>query len=94
MAISLMEDIKTMKEFQEQLPEAMKQIHRTGRPIIVTVGGKPDVVLLDAAVYERRLKTVNLARLLAEAENDVRTGKTRTASSFLSELHRVEKVSR
>ena len=60
----------------------------------VRVKGKPDLVLLDVATFERRLKVANLARLLAEGEADVREGRTRPADDFLSELRRDHKVSR
>lgn len=43
-------------------------MHSTSRPIIVTVNGKPDAVLLDQEVFERKLKALNLAVLLAEAK--------------------------
>lgn len=57
-------------------------MHQTGRPIIVTVNGRPDAGLMDVAVFERKLKTVNLCLLLAEAETDVRAGCVRKARDF------------
>jgi prevent-host-death family protein len=86
MAISVTEDFRTLTELKKDLLQILEQVHRTRRPIVVTRGGKPDVVILDAATYEERLKTVHLGRLLAEAHADVRAGRTRPADEFFAEL--------
>ena len=94
MSISLKEDFRSLAEFEDDPREVVKHVHRTGRPVVVTVKGKPDVIVLDAAAFERRLKLVNLARLLAEAEADVQAGRTRPAEDFFSELSREKEVPR
>jgi prevent-host-death family protein len=94
MSISFQEDFRSVAEFEQDPREIMRQVHRTGRPVVVTVKGKPDVIVLDAAVFERRLKLVNLAHLLAEAEADHRAGRTRPVEEFFSELNREKEVPR
>ncbi|MCD5390699.1 type II toxin-antitoxin system Phd/YefM family antitoxin [candidate division NPL-UPA2 bacterium] len=94
MPLSITEDIKSVSELKKRTHEIFKQAHRTGHPIIVTVNGKPDVVLLDAAVFERKLKIVNLAGLLSEAEADIKKKHTRPARDFLRELKQNAKISR
>jgi prevent-host-death family protein len=86
MTISLTEDFKTLAELKKDLGQVLDQVHRTGRPVVVTRGGKPDLVILDAATYEERLKTVHLGRLLAEAQADVGAGRTRPAEEFFEAL--------
>ncbi len=86
MTVSITEDIKSVSELKKKTHEIFEQLHRTGRPIVVTVNGKPDAVLLDAAVFEKKLKTLNLGVLLAEAEADAKEGRTRPARDFLKEL--------
>jgi PHD/YefM family antitoxin component YafN of YafNO toxin-antitoxin module len=61
---------------------------------VVTVNGKPDVVLMDAAQFERKLRALNLAALLARGEDDIRRGRTRPARAFLRELKREGKIPR
>jgi len=92
MPISITEDIKTVSDLKRKTGEVFKQLHRTGRPIIVTVNGKPDVVLIDVESFERKLKTLNLSALMAEAERDVKKGHTRSARDFLRELKRSAKI--
>ena len=59
MPISVVDDIKSVSDLKKKTGEVLKQLHRTGRPIVVTVNGKPDVVLMDVAVFERKLKVLN-----------------------------------
>jgi prevent-host-death family protein len=91
MPISLTEDFKTIAELKKDLSQVLEQVHRTGRPVVVTRGGKPDLVILDAATYEERLKTAHFGRLLAEAHADVRAGNTRPAEEFFEELDQGDK---
>jgi hypothetical protein len=49
---------------------------------------------MDAATFEKRLKLANLSRLLAEAEGDVRAGRTSSAREFFAERRRAKKISR
>lgn len=93
MSLSISEDIKSVSDLKKKTNEIFRQMHHTGRPIIVTVNGKPDAVLLDVEVFERKLKSLNLGMLLAEAERDVAEGHTRAARSFLKEFKKGAKVS-
>ncbi len=93
MSINITENIKSISDLKNQTQEIFDEIHRTGQPVMVTVNGKPDVVLLDIAVYERTIKALNLRALLSEAEIDVKKGNTRPARVFLEELKASAKIS-
>ena len=94
MAMSLVEDVKSVSELKKKTNEIFAQLHRTGRPVVVTVNGKPDAVLLDVAVFENKLKAINLAGLLEKAEGQVKRKQTRSARAFLKEFKHRAKVSR
>ena len=94
MTVSITEDIKSASDLKKHMREIFDQLHRTGRPVVVTVNGKPDVVLLDAAVFEKKLKALNLSQLLAEAEEDIRSGRIRPARTFLKSFKHAQKISR
>ena len=83
MGLSLTEDIKSVSEFKKQIRQVFTQLHRTGRPVVITVNGRADIVLLDAAVFERKLSALNLHALLAEGEADVAAGRIRPARAAL-----------
>jgi hypothetical protein len=59
---------------------------------VLTVNGRADSVIIDAKVYEKQLKAMNLARLLAEAEVQVSNGQTRPARVFLEEFKNARKI--
>ncbi|MDO9289193.1 MAG: type II toxin-antitoxin system Phd/YefM family antitoxin [Thermodesulfovibrionales bacterium] len=92
MSISITEDIKTVSDLKKKTGDIFKQLHRTGRPIIVTVNGKPDAVLINVEVFEKKLKALNLSALIAEAETDVKERRTRPVREFLKELKRSAKA--
>lgn len=90
--MKITDDIRSVTELKRNTREILDQVHRTGRPVVVTVNGKANAVLLDAETFERHLGAANLARLLAPAEEDVRSGRTRPMRSFLREFRRARKI--
>ncbi len=92
MTISITKDFKSVSDLKKKTNEIFKQMHHTGRPIIITVNGKPDAVLLDVETFEKKLKASNLGILLAEAEADIKDGNIRPANEFLRELKSGAKI--
>jgi prevent-host-death family protein len=92
MSVSLTEDIRSVSDLKKHMREIFDQVRQTGRPVVVTVNGRADVVVLDAAVFEKKLKALNLAHFLAEAEVDIRAGRTRSARTFLKSFKHARKV--
>ncbi|MFZ3056732.1 MAG: type II toxin-antitoxin system Phd/YefM family antitoxin [Smithella sp.] len=93
MSLSISEDIKTVSDLKKKTNEIFKQLHHTGRPIVVTVNGKPDAILMDVDVFEKKMKALNLGLLLAQAEKDVKDGRTKDARIFLKEIKKSAKIS-
>ena len=91
--MKLIDDIRSVTDLKRNTREILDQVRQTGRPVILTVNGKADAVLMDARTFDRHLSASNLARLVAPAEDDVRSGRTRSMSTFLREFKRVHKVS-
>ena len=92
MTMHLSEDIHSITELKQKTRELLNQARQTGRPIILTVNGRADAVLLDAKTYEKRLQVSNLSRLLAQAEQEVISKRTRPMRSFLKEFKNARKV--
>ena len=86
MSVSITQDIKSVTDLKKRTNEIFRQIHQTGRPVIITVNGRPDAVLIDAEIFEKKLKALNLGSLLSEAENDISAGKIRPVGEFLEEF--------
>jgi prevent-host-death family protein len=86
------EDIRSVTDLKRNTREILDHLHATGRPVILTVNGRADSVLLDVRVYEMHLQAGNLAKLLAPAERDVESGRTRPARDFLKVFKRAKKI--
>ena len=89
--ISPSEDIRSVTDLKRNTRDILDHLHATGRPVILTVNGRADSVLLDVRVYEKHLQAGNLAKLLAPAERDLESGRTRPARDFLKEFKRAKK---
>ena len=90
--MNLSEDIRSVTDPKRNTREILEQIHKTGRPVVLTVNGRADAVLMDAKSYEKQLRAINLARLLAEGEEDIAAGPTRPARAFLREFKNAHKI--
>lgn len=86
MSMSITKDIKSVTDLKKRTNEIFRQIHQTGRPVIITVNGKPDAVLIDAKIFEKKLKALNMGTLLSAAESDIKSGRIRSADEFLEEF--------
>ena len=93
MAINITEDIRTVSDLKRHTKDILTQMHQTGRPIVLTVNGKADAVLIDAKVYEKQVRAANLNRLLLSAEADVREKRTRPLRAFLREFKNARRIS-
>jgi len=92
MSISLAEDIRSVTDLKRHTREILDHVHKSGRPTVLTVNGRADSVIIDAKVYEKQLKAMNLARLISEAEAQVASGQTRPARAFLAEFKNARKI--
>jgi prevent-host-death family protein len=90
--ISPSEDIRSVTDLKRNTREILNHLHASGRPVILTVNGRADSVLLDVRVYEKHLQAGNLAKLLAPAEREVEKGQTRPAREFLKGFKRATKI--
>jgi prevent-host-death family protein len=90
--MKLTEDIRSVTDLKRHTREILDHVHATGRPLVLTVNGRADAVLLDAVVYQKHLQASNLSRFLAPAETEAAEGKVRPASRFLEEFKRARNI--
>jgi len=86
MPISITEDIRSITDLKRNTNAVLEQIHNTKRPVILTVNGKAEAVLVDAKEYEKNTNAFNLLKLLAPAEEDVKEGRFSEAKDFFQEF--------
>jgi prevent-host-death family protein len=86
MTLSITEDIRSITDLKRKTNSVLQQIHQTKRPIVLTVNGKAEAVLIDAKEYEKITKAFNLLKLLIPAEEDIKDKRYQEAHSFFKEF--------
>ncbi len=56
------QDIYPLSDFKRKTGELLDHMRDTGRPILLTLNGRPEVVVQDAAAYQRMLNQLQEAR--------------------------------
>ena len=92
MAISITEDIRSITELKRNTNAVLEQIHKTKRPVILTVNGKADAVILDAKEYEKMTNAFSLLKPLAPAEEDIKEGHHTEAKDFFRDFKRAKDI--
>ena len=72
-------DIHTLTEFQRNAKKYARKMNQTGRPLVLTVNGKPGLVVQDAEAYQamiERIEHLNLLEDLRQASMEHVEGKT------------------
>jgi prevent-host-death family protein len=66
--MNLSQDIHSLTDFKRNTSEFLRQLKETGNPLVLTINGKAEVVVQDAASYQRlfdlaeRLETIRAVK--------------------------------
>lgn len=93
MTLSITEDLRSITDLKRNTNSILEQIHKTKRPVVLTVNGKAEAVLLAAKEYEKMANAFNLLKLLIPAEEDISNKRYKEASAFFKEFKRGKKIS-
>ena len=90
--LDLENDINSLTSFKRQTAHYLRQLHESGSPIVLTVNGKADVVVQDAAAYQRLVEQATKAEraevvaAIREGLADVEAGRMKPARQALKSL--------
>ena len=79
----------SLTDFQRNARTYIESINETHEPMLLTVNGKVQAVLVDPVSYQQAEEQLERARLVAairEGEQAVREGRTRSAEKVFDEL--------
>ncbi len=93
MTLSITEDIRSITDLKRNTNAVLEQIHKTKRPVVLTVNGRAEAVLLDAKEYEKIANAFNLLKLLIPAEEDIGNNRYEEARAFFKDFKRGKKIS-
>jgi len=93
--LDIAKDIQSLSHFKRNSAAVMKRMKKSGKPVVLTVNGKAEVVVQDAAAYQRLLvlaENAEMVEFLREAKADADAGHTVPAREFLQSLGKQKKA--
>ena len=87
--------IHSLSEFQRNAPEMVREIKKTGRPLLLGVNGKPKFVLDDVDNYERMLQLIDRLECIEGIRRGLEAfeqGRSKPAKEVMEELRRKYKI--
>ena len=90
-----LDDIYSLTEFQRHTKEHIERLKQTGRPEVLTVNGRAELVVQDAASYQKLLELLDYAEAVEGIKKGLETmrqGKGRPAAEvfqYLRDKHQI-----
>jgi prevent-host-death family protein len=78
-------DIHSLTDFKKNTPEFLRQLKDTGEPVVLTINGKAELVVQDAASYQKLLDLAEEARVvegIRQGLEDMKAGRTISLDDF------------
>ena len=93
--IDLSQDIHSLSDFKRKTAKFRSRMKKTGNPVVLTINGKAEMVVQDAASYQRLLERagqVEMLEFLRESRADIDAGRTEPAAEALERLAKKHKL--
>ena len=85
-------DIDSPSNSKRKTSEFLRQLKATGHPVVLTINGKAELVVLDTASYQKFIALAEQGEQMAITRRDVaemRAGLGRPAEEMLAEMQRI-----
>src|SRR5208337_1554490 len=86
--IDVTQDIHSLTTFKRNSSGLMKHMKKTGRPLVLTVNGKAEVVVLDAKAYQEVASQLDAVASIRRGLAQARKGMGRPADDVFDDLER------
>jgi hypothetical protein len=84
-------DIRSLTDFQRNTKAHLRRLKATGRPEVLTVNGRPGLIVQDAAAYE---ETLDAIRGIQRGLDAMKAGTGKPFRQALDEIRAKHKISR
>jgi PHD/YefM family antitoxin component YafN of YafNO toxin-antitoxin module len=87
--VNIARDIQPLTYFRRQSADVVKRLKATRRPMILTINGKAELVVQDAASYQRLLDIAAQADAregIRQGMEDISRGRTRSSRAVFDDL--------
>jgi prevent-host-death family protein len=94
--MDLSRDIHSLTEFKKNTSEFLQQLKNTGEPIVLTINGKAELVVQDAASYQRLLDLAEEAKVvegIRRGLEDIKAGRTISLDDFKEHIRKKHGIS-
>jgi prevent-host-death family protein len=92
--IDVTQDIHSLTDFKRKSSDLMKHMKKTGRPLVLTVNGKAEAVLLDASAYQEVASQLDAITSIRRGLAQARKGVGRPADDVFDEMEREDSARR
>jgi prevent-host-death family protein len=95
--MDITKDIQPMTTFRNHSAAIMRHLRDTGRPVVLTVNGKPAAVVQDAEAYQRLLDlaaAADAAEGIRQGLADLGNGRTGEARAIFDEIRAENSIPR
>lgn len=90
--LDITNDIDSLSRFKRNTPEFLKRLKLGGRPVVLTINGKAEIVVQDAASYQKLLDRAERAErmdALRASLDDMKAGRISPAEDMLAEMRQI-----
>ena len=87
--VNLKDDINSLSDFKRNTSKFLKRLKRSGRPVILTINGRAEIVVQDAESYQNLLEIserLDTIEALKPAIAEMKLGKGESQESVFAEL--------
>src|SRR6516165_415718 len=95
--LDISRDIHSLTDFKKNTSEFIDQLKQTGEPVVLTINGKAELVVQDAAAYQKLRQIAEEARVLEgirQGLEDMCAGRTKPLAEAFADIRRDLKLSK
>ena len=88
-------DIHSLSDFQRNTKEHIERLKCSGKPQILTVNGKSEIIVQDAESYQKILEYIDRLEAVAGIRrgiDEVQNGKTKSAAQVFESMRKKHKI--
>jgi len=89
--LDISRDIQSLTDFKKNTPEFLQQLKKTGEPVVLTINGRAELVVQDAAAYQKLREVAEEARVverIRQGLEDMRAGRTQPLAEAFADIRR------
>jgi len=86
--INVSRDIRSLTTFKRDTAGSLKQLKKSGRPLVLTVQGKAEVVVMSAETYQEMAEQLDTLTAIRKGLAQARRGLGRSVEMVFGEMER------